>query len=269
VSYFFSSADRGLAARLEAAEAANIAAITRSVAESTGDAAFEEFAGGTAVFAGVGSPMTHALGIGMRGSVAENEMERMEAFFRDRGSACLIDLCPMADASVIAFVQSRPYRIIEFNNVMARGIQRNEEFAPAAGVRSIAGSEAALWGRVVSEGFAEYMPVTEETVNLMTAACKANQCWLAGDEQNGSPPVAGAAMNVQDNVALFSGDASLIQARRKGWQTALIRARLAAAQRQGCDLAMVSVLPGSTSHRNYERAGFQLIYMRVNLMREF
>jgi len=32
---------------------------------------------------------------------------------------------------------------------------------------------------------------------------------------------------------------------------------------------MVSVLPGSGSHRNYERAGFELIYMRVNLMREF
>jgi len=254
---------------MEAAEAANVAAITRFVAGSTADAALEEFAGGTAVFAGVGSPMTHALGMGMRGAVAENEMERMEAFFRDRGSACLIDLCPMADPSVITFVQSRPYRIIEFNNVVARGIRRDEEFASAAGVRAIAESEAALWGRVVSEGFAEYMPVTEETVSMMSAACKANQCWLAGDGLEGSPPVAGAAMNVQNNVALFYGDASLVPARRKGWQTALIRTRLAAAQAQGCDIAMASVLPGSTSHRNYERAGFQLIYMRVNLIREF
>jgi hypothetical protein len=32
---------------------------------------------------------------------------------------------------------------------------------------------------------------------------------------------------------------------------------------------MVSVLPGSLSHRNYERAGFELIYTRVNLQREF
>jgi hypothetical protein len=32
---------------------------------------------------------------------------------------------------------------------------------------------------------------------------------------------------------------------------------------------MTTVLPGSGSHRNYERAGFQLIYMRVNLIREF
>lgn len=40
-----------------------------------------------------------------------------------------------------------------------------------------------------------------------------------------------------------------------------------AAARAGCDLAMASVLPGSGSHRNYERGGFQLVYMRVNVSR--
>jgi GNAT superfamily N-acetyltransferase len=76
-------------------------------------------------------------------------------------------------------------------------------------------------------------------------------------------------MAVQEEVALFTGDATLRTARRKGWQARLIRERLAAAQRLGCRLASTSVLPGSASHRNYERAGFQLIYMRVNVMREF
>ena len=229
------------------------------------NAAFEEFAGGVAVFAGVGSPMTHALGIGMRGAVPETEMERMEAFFRDRGSACLIDLCPLADISVIAFVQNRPYRVIEFNNVLARRIQATENFELGAGVRLVGETGALEWARVVSGGFAEYMPVTDEMVDIMTTACKVNQCWLAGEQY----AAAGAAMNVLNKVALFSGDASLPSARRKGWQTALIRARLAAAKEQGCDIAMASVLPGSASHRNYEREGFQLIYMRVNLMREF
>lgn len=253
---------------MEAAEADSVTAMTRRAAGSFAGAAFEEFAGGAAVFAGAGSPMTHALGIGMRGAVPETEMKRMERFFWERGSACLIDLCPLADASVIAFVESRPYRIVEFNNVLARRIEPAEEFAPAVGVHAVAEGDAALWGRVVSEGFAEYMPVTEEMVQMMTTACRANQCWLGWDV-HGSCPVAGAAMNIQNRVALFSGDASLVSARRKGWQGALIRARLAAAQEQGCEMAMVTVLPGSTSHRNYERAGFQLIYMRVNLMREF
>ena len=223
--------------------------------------------------------MTHAVGIGMSAPAPPEEMEAMEAFFRSRGSACLIDLCPMADASVLAFVQNRPYRVIEFNNVLARAIHPDEAFAPAGGVRLIAEFEAPLWARVVSRGFAEYMPVTEETVSLMTTACKTCQCWIAEDHlanlsmpppaHNEPHAVAAAAMSVHNRVALFSGDASLLSARGKGWQAALIRARLAAAQSQGCDLAMVSVLPGSASHRNYDRAGFQLIYMRINLIREF
>lgn len=262
---------------MEAAEAANVTAVARMAAGSIA-VAIEEFAGGAAVFAGVASPMTHALGIGMRGAVQAGEMERMERFFWDRGSACLMDLCPLADPSVIAFIESRPYRVVEFNNVLARRILPDEGFGPAVGVQGVAEPDVGMWARVVSEGFAEYMPVTEEMVRMMTTACQANQCWLAWDESAGlgaaksvqveRAPVAGAAMNVQNRVALFSGDASLLSARRKGWQAALIRARLAAAQAQACEIAMATVLPGSASHRNYERAGFELVYMRVNLMRE-
>jgi GNAT superfamily N-acetyltransferase len=205
------------------------------------------------------------MGIGMRGAVPEEELERMELFFRDRGSSCVIDLCPMADTSVIAFIQSRPYRVIEFNNVMARRIAPDEIFEPVEGVRPIGEGELAHWSRVISEGFSEYMPVSKPMVDLMSATCKDVHCWFAGEYE----PVGGAAMAVQEGVALFSGDAILQPARRQGWQSRLIRERLAGAQRLGCQLASTTVLPGSASHRNYERAGFQLIYMRVNLMREF
>jgi GNAT superfamily N-acetyltransferase len=261
----FSSADQNLAVRLEAAEAGNLLKMAQTATASLPDIAFEPYAGGFAVFAGVGSPMTHAMGIGLRGSVAQDEMERMETFFRDRGSACFIDLCPMADISVISFLRSRPYRAIEFNNVLARRIQPDEIFEPSPGVQLMKQGEMTRWARVVGGGFSDPMPVSDEIVQMMVAACKATQCWFAGD----GDPVGGAAMGIHEDVAVFCGDATLAAARGKGWQSLLIRERLAAAQRQGCSLAMVSVLPGSTSHRNYERAGFQLIYMRVNLMREF
>ncbi len=39
--------------------------------------------------------------------------------------------------------------------------------------------------------------------------------------------------------------------------------------RAGCDLAAATVIPGSASHRNYDRCGFQLVYMRVNVIREW
>ena len=259
----FLSSDRMLATRLEKAEAANGLDMARLAAEAIPGAAFESLAGGTAIFAGIGSPMTHALGIGLNGRVPEEEMERLEAFYREHGSPCLLDLCPLADDSVISFVQSRPYRVIEFNNVLARRILLEETFEPSS-LRLASPNEKRQWSRVVSQGFAEYVPVTESQSDSMATICRHAQCWFAGEDE----PVGGAAMSVQDHVALFFGDAVLTGARRKGWQSLLIRERLAAAQLAGCDLAMASVLPGSASHRNYERAGFQLIYMRVNLLRE-
>jgi GNAT superfamily N-acetyltransferase len=261
----FSSADRELAARLEGAEAANAMAMAQAAVGSLPGASFETFGGGTAVFAGIESPLTHALGIGFRGTVPEEEMERMETFFRERGSPCLIDLCPMADASVVAFVQSRPYRAVEFNNVLARRIGADEVFERSPGVRPASECEMATWSRVIAEGFSDPMPASEELMELLAVCCAGSQCWFGGD----GDPAGGGALGIQNGVALFYGDATLPLARRKGWQALLIRERLAAAQRQGCDLGMVSVLPGSTSHRNYERAGFQLIYMRVNVSREF
>ena len=262
----FASSDRQLAMRVEAAESANILAMARAAAATMPNAAFEEVAGGTAVFAGLGSPMTHAMGIGLSGDTSEAQLERMERFFRDRGSPCLIDLCPMADASVIAFVQSRPYRVIEFNNVLVRRIAADEVFAPVPdSIRLLAPAEYRRVSSVIMQGFMEGVAPSDEALEMMSGTSDVSQCWMVDTDR----PLGGAMMGIQNKTALFYGDALLPEARRVGHQTALIRARLAAAQRQGCDLAMVNVLPGNGSHRNYERAGFQLIYMRVNVLREF
>jgi GNAT superfamily N-acetyltransferase len=83
---------------------------------------------------------------------------------------------------------------------------------------------------------------------------------------NGSRGAA-AAMDVHAGLATLFGDATLVHARGHGLQLALIRHRLQRAAQLGCDLATASVVPGGISHRNYERAGFQLIYGRVMVSR--
>lgn len=263
----FSSADRALAATIERAEAQNVERMARLAALSFPHSAFMTIAGGVAVFTGLGSPMTHAVGIGMSGSISEEEFDQLEAFYRERGSSCLIDLCPMAHDSLIAIVQNRPYRVIEFNNVLVRAIRPEETFEPDTGIRCVANEEKGLWARTICEGFSEYMPVSDEQVRLMATISNDMFCLLGVDP--GGSFTGGAGLAMHDRTALFMGDAVIVRFRRSGWQARLIRERLAIAHRSGCDLAVVSVLPGSTSHRNYERAGFQLVYMRVNLSREF
>src|SRR5271165_5114071 len=167
----FSSADRALAFRLEAAEAANGLAIARAANNHNPAATAQPFAGGTAVFGGVGSPMTHALGIGLKGPVASSELAEMEAFFRDQGSACLIDLCPMADESVISYVQGNPYRVIEFNNVLARRIGPAERFEVLPTIRPVAAEDLHRWAAVVAAGFSEGAPPNEEMTATIAGSC--------------------------------------------------------------------------------------------------
>src|ERR1035438_5069971 len=75
-------ADASLARRLEAAEATN----ARGCTASPPGAAFLDIAGGCAIFVGVDSPLTQAVGLGLNGPVFEAEVDALEAFFRTRNA---------------------------------------------------------------------------------------------------------------------------------------------------------------------------------------
>jgi len=251
--------DLALARQIEVAEAEN----GFRMVEATPGAEAEAALGGCAIFAGVGSPLTHTLGAGMdpAPSVA-TEFGRMEEFYFDRGSDSLIDLCPMADAGVIEQVTARGYQVIEFNNVMARPILTYDARfqAPAAmDVREIGAGETAGWCHTVARGFTGLDEPPDDMTSMMATIRGFGYAFLAAG--------GGAAMSIRKNVALLYGDATVPEARGKGVQSALIRARLARAAAAGAEFAAACVIPGSGSHRNYERAGFQLVYMRVNLRR--
>jgi GNAT superfamily N-acetyltransferase len=79
-------------------------------------------------------------------------------------------------------------------------------------------------------------------------------------------PAGGATMGIRDGIAQFSaGTAPAF--RRRGVQSALLAARLADAAADGCELAAVTVQPGSPSQRNVQRRGFDLLYTRAVLIR--
>ena len=248
------SSDLKLARRLEAAEAANAFSMARAGGFET-----EAIAGGCAVFAGVDSPMTHALGCGLSGTVNAGDIERLEQFFFARGSDCLIDVCPMADFGLVQAVMDRGYSIIEFNNLMVRRLSPIDSEWTCAGVQlePVVDATRSEWLQLMAECFEVPLEVLENIpaygVVMMTRL--------------GGKLAAAAGMSSEAGVALLSGDATLPVSRGLGLQGVLIRERIARAARAGCELAMACVLPGSGSHRNYERAGFQLVYMRVNVKR--
>lgn len=257
-----SSADLAVARRIELANAG----INARSANSMEGAAAESFGGGWAIYGGQDSPMTHALGMGMSGPVDVAELERMEAFFRERGTAAVIDLSVLADESVAAFVRERPYRVLEFNNVLVRRLLPEQGSAGHSDMCIDARPDPEEWARVVAHGFSgDPVPPPAFTSMLATMAAAVDK-FVARVEGGAA---AGAAMAAHEGVVWFFGDATIPAMRRRGLQNALIEARLRAAAAAGCDLAAASVLPGSGSHRNYERAGFQLLYTLVNVRREW
>jgi GNAT superfamily N-acetyltransferase len=234
-------------------------------------AAVLKVGGGYATFTGATSPITQAVGLGLRGPVSETQIKRMEAFYRKRGAAVNIELCPLADMKLVQRLGRRGYHPTEFSNVLVRPLRRKERFPrPAAGVgvRLIEPGERKLWASTVAQGFAEHMKVTEDLLSILEAfgSRPGTKCFLGlfdGEIAGGGVAV------IAKRLAVLGGASTLRAFRRRGVQTALQHARLRFAAREGCDLAMTITQPGSTSQRNAERRGFRVVYTRCKLIRKW
>lgn len=255
-------ADAPLARRLEAAEVA-IAQGCRGENSSA-----IEIAGGYAVFAGVGSPLTQAVGVGMNGPLAKAELDRLEEFFRDFGATSRLELCPLADPGFVEALADRGYRVSEFNNVLVRRLEGYEP-AVAHRIRAATPEDREIWSYTVGAGFFEQAELTaaEMDIGRVIFDMPGAICYLSVTESG--QPAGGAALALQDGLAVLFSDSTLAAWRRQGRHGELIVARLNHALANGCTLASAGTLPGSGSQRNYERLGFQVAYTRATLVREF
>ncbi len=250
-------ADLALARRLEAAEAANARGC--SVGEGT---AVAEMAGGWVIFAGAASPLTQAVGVGLHGPVRGAELDAIEGFLTSRGARVSLDVCPLADATLVEGLAARGYRVTEFNNVLVKPLAGAEiVFTPR--VRRALAGESDLWSHTVGRGFFEQVELTTAEMDVGRAifAMPEALCYLAATESGQA--AGGAAAALRDGLAILFADSTVAAFRRQGLQRELISARLNEALARGCDLATASTAPGSASQRNYERMGFQVVYTKV------
>ncbi len=230
----------------------------------------EPVGGGYAVFTGVGSPLTQAIGLGMKGPVTEEDMERLEAFFEVRGSPTQIDLCPLADPSFIEQLSLRGYRLREFSNMLVRPLREGGTHPAVDGaprVQQCTSEEDDLWARTVAQGFAESFMVSDENILVLKSLFHRPDsvcliAWLEGR------PVGGGALAMHEGVAALYGASTLPSFRRRGVQKAIILTLLSHAVEGGCDVAYTLTKPGSVSQRNVERQHFFVAYTRAMMVRE-
>jgi len=267
-------ADLALAQRLERNEALNIVdcvpILQRQQLGTT--ARVLPVADGYAVFTRPDFPINRAMALGLRSPVSAADLDAIEEFYRGYGLPAKINLCPLADHSLVDGLGERGYRFDMFFNVQIRPSNAEDaDLAPSPGIHvaAVAPEDAELWAMTMARSGAAQEPVPDDDVWLALARLVAQRpgvtCFLAriGDEV-----VGGAALMIREGLATFFSTTTLPLYRGRGVQTALVCARLAFAARAGCDLVTVSTVPGNQSQRNMQRAGFQVVYTRPVMLKD-
>jgi GNAT superfamily N-acetyltransferase len=256
-------ADLALARRLERAEGYSCAKFVEAHARLNPDRGYNwiEAGGAYAMFDGIGSPSTQTFGLGIFEPVTPEILDRLEAFFRERGSPVHHELSPLAGVEAAAMLVSRGYRPIELGSVLYRALEPAAD--PPSCVRIVAPHESALWTDVLSRAWLHDLPQFGDSFSEIAAVNVAQSEIVRFLAEVDGTPAAAAALLLHEGVALLAGAATVVEFRRRGAQNALLNARLQYAAGQGCDLAMMCTLPGGTSQNNAERNGFRVAYTRT------
>ena len=218
------------------------------------------------MYDGAHSPCTQTFGLGLLAMPTVEDMDKLEAFFKDRQAPVLHEVSPLADKALLPMLAERGYRPLELSNVM---------FLPLTGrvppetalddtlrVREAGAEDRDLFARTAAEGWREFAEFTDVIAELgrVFAATEDSASFLV--ERNGQP-IATGSLAIHHRVALLAGASTVPEWRRRGAQRMLLEHRLQYAARAGCDLAMFSAEPGSGSQRNAERQGFRIAYTRI------
>ncbi|MEV4624324.1 GNAT family N-acetyltransferase [Asanoa sp. NPDC049573] len=270
--------DIALAERIERAEAQLIAGASQAAGTREAGRGFViPFAGGVASYAEQDSPFNKVAGLGFTGVPSADALDEVERAFAAHNAPVQVELANLADPAIGVLLTERDYRLVSFENVLGRTLtgEPERDMPPGVQVRHIGDDELDTWLAVVVEAVmhpdAEGLPQHEqfprgalEQAERDLVSVPGAICYLA--LLDGA--VAGAAsMRMAEGVAQF-GAATLPAYRRRGIQTALLSARVADAAAAGCDIAVVTTQPGSTSQHNVQRRGFDLLYTRAVLVKQ-
>jgi GNAT superfamily N-acetyltransferase len=275
-----------MAARIERAECGTVLDFASQAKTRGSDVLIHHIGGGAAVFAGPGQPFNKAAGLGFAGAIEPDALAAMERAFDARGAEIRVELATLADPSVARLLTQRGYELVGYENVLGLALTPAivEELAAAHAadrergvlVAPAAPHEMRLWIETVTDGFGhpdqfDGPPPTESfdrdtLIDVFTSSSAAPNMalYLARRDE---VVAGGGAIRISDGVAQLSGASTLPSHRRRGVQSALLRARLLDASRQNCDLAVVTTEPASRSQQNVQRAGFSLLYARAVLIR--
>jgi ribosomal protein S18 acetylase RimI-like enzyme len=266
-----------LAHRIEAAEQRLSVSLAAAASRAGTDAFALPLAGGAAVFAGAGSPFNKVIGLGFAGPLEPADLAAIEAAYVARGAPIQVELSTLAEPSIAPLLTGRGYALVGFEDVLGRALAPADAAPPAGPVEVAPTDDDPAWVRTVCAGFGApdlgpeggntHESFSQETLERVFGHLLAAPGFRRYLARIDGTVAGGASLRIDDGVAQLCGASTLPALRRRGVQTALLRARLADAARTGCDVATMTTAPGSKSQHNARRQGFELLYTRAILVR--
>jgi ribosomal protein S18 acetylase RimI-like enzyme len=267
--------DIGLAGRVERAEAQFIAACSAAAGRRRGDGRgfVIPVAGGVAGYAEPESPLNKVAGLGFAGPPGPADLGAIETAYAGRNAPVQAEVASLAEPDLLETLAGRGYRLVSFENVLGRALgEAVEPVVPTAVEVGPSGDdELEDWLAVVVEASlnpdTEGVPWHEEFSREVLENAERDTAGLGRRylARLDGLPAGGGSMHLADGIAQLTGAGTLPAARRRGIQNALLSARLADATAAGCDVAVITVQPGSKSQQNAQRRGFDLLYTRAVL----
>lgn len=239
-------------------------------AGTPGGVASLEVAGGRALCSFAGSPLNKVLGLGLGTAVEDADLDAIEEFYDERGIPVQIELCPLAVANLPARLTKRGYQLQAFENQLARPLTSDTFPEPDLRVTRATPDLDDLWLQVVATGFAaadDSGAAAPPPPDLLENIKKVMNGFVHPDFERllvwvDGEPAGAANVYVLDGVLGIAGTSTLPRFRRRGVQQATVSHALKTGIGRA-DLAMATTAPGSISQRNFERAGFQVVYTRA------
>jgi ribosomal protein S18 acetylase RimI-like enzyme len=267
-----------LAATIDRAEARQMIAIARGAAAR--DASLDPFVvavgQGAAIFAGPSSPTNKMIGIGFGTGLDPAVLDDLEARFVALETPLQAEVSVLAEPAVHAQLAARGYASAGFEHVLGHPLGAAIALVPGHVVVEVVDpSDRRALGDAMVEAFAspdvggvggDAIPPSDEIRRWfeITMSVDGFRGYVARVD---GEIAGGGALRLDGDIAQFSGAGTLPRFRRRGVQTAVLRARLADAAAAGCTIGVVVTQPGSKSQQNVQREGFALLYARHLLVK--
>lgn len=241
---------------------------------------YKKFGSGYAIFANGYPSISVALGLGLTGKVYEDEIIRLEGFFKENKSSVKIDVSHLADMSLTQILMNRGYRISDYTTMLIKPLSGKDIYKEPADnhIQQVSEDNIDVFAKTVTKGFLENSDASDSSIYTKEVIDSSDNiskiffhqpntaCFTA---YRNNEPVGGGGMVINKDTVFFIGTSTLPEYRNLGIQTDLLKRRLNYSIFKGCNLAMTITFPGSVSQHNVEKLGFQVVYGRIIFTKDF